>query len=66
MAPLVVDTEGAAARLGLNPRTLENQRSRGDGPPFVRLGRAIRYRIADLDAYVEARIAHSTAQKTPS
>lgn len=66
MEPLVVDTEGAAARLGLNPRTLENQRSRGDGPPFVRLGRTIRYRVCDLDAYVSARIARNTAEKTPA
>lgn len=27
----------------LSPGTLANQRSRGEGPPFVRIGRTIRY-----------------------
>lgn len=66
MELLVVDTKGAAARLGLNPRTLENQRVRGEGPSFIRIGRTIRYRVTDLDAFVEARVARSTAQKTPA
>jgi hypothetical protein len=39
---------------GLSARTLERWRARGDGPPFVRLGRRrVFYRRADLVAWVE-------------
>lgn len=46
----------AAAVLGLKPRTLENWRQSGDGPPFVRISsRCVRYRPADLEAWADAR-----------
>lgn len=48
----------AAQYLGLSSAYLSASRltpPRTDGPPFVRLGRAVRYRLADLDAYLEAR-----------
>lgn len=40
--------------LNVTVSALENWRSRGGPLPFVRLsGRAVRYRQADVDAYVE-------------
>lgn len=46
----------AAAYLQLSPKTLETDVSRNRlGIPFVRLGRAVRYRIADLDAWLAER-----------
>jgi predicted DNA-binding transcriptional regulator AlpA len=33
-----------------------------NSPRFVRLGRAIRYRLADLEAWVDARAARSTSE----
>jgi hypothetical protein len=45
----------AAHLLALSIRTLEGLRLRGGGPPFVRLRRVIRYRRADLRAWVDAR-----------
>lgn len=33
----------------------------GEGPPFARLGGAVRYRRADLDDWVRSRIARSTS-----
>jgi helix-turn-helix protein len=42
----------AAARLGLKVATLRAWRHQKRGPAFVRLGRAIRYLPADLDAFV--------------
>ncbi|MCC6829153.1 MAG: hypothetical protein IT550_13095 [Novosphingobium sp.] len=42
---------------------LHKLRLTGGGPVFVRLaGRAIRYRKADLDAWVQASVMASTAQ----
>jgi DNA-binding transcriptional MerR regulator len=38
----------AASLLNLSVRTLQAWRARGAGPPFVKAGRAIRYRRRDL------------------
>jgi hypothetical protein len=47
-------TEKAAAdRLGISAGTLRNWRANGKGPAFVRIGAAIRYEVADLDAFVQ-------------
>lgn len=44
-----------AAMLAVSIGTLANWRSMGMGPPFIRLngGRAVRYRLSDLLAYLE-------------
>ena len=56
-------TEEAGRYLGLSPSLLNKLRLTGDGPAFVRLaGRAIRYRRADLDAWVAASVMQSTSQ----
>lgn len=48
----------AAAILGAAQATLANWRWKGEGPGWVRLGkRAIRYRVADLQAFIEAGTA---------
>lgn len=45
-----------SAIIGLAEQTLRNMRSRGDGPPFVRVSRkAIRYGLGDLSEWIEAR-----------
>ena len=41
---------------GLSPVTLQTWRSRGDGPPFLKVGRLVRYRRSDLDAWLESRV----------
>ena len=33
-----------------------NRRGRKVGPPFVRIGRAIRYRLEDLDIWIEEHL----------
>lgn len=43
-SPDLVTEDGIAPEVGLSPKTLANMRSRGEGPPYVRVGgRAIRY-----------------------
>lgn len=45
-----------ARMLGLGGRVLEAWRQRGQGPPFVRLSaRCVRYRKADVEAWLAAR-----------
>ncbi len=51
----------AADYLGLKAATLNKWRCHGDGPPFIKVGRLIRYRRADLDAYLRARLRLSTS-----
>jgi hypothetical protein len=54
--PAFVDTEGAARFLNLSRSYLEKRRFfRMEGPPFTMFGRAIRYRISDLEEWAAAR-----------
>ena len=55
-----LDTPEAANYLGLQSSTLEAWRCRGGGPAFVKLGRLVRYRHADLDAFIEDRVQTNT------
>ena len=55
-------TETQASELtGLSVRTLQAWRVRGEGPVFVKLGRAVRYRRRDLLAWVDANTFNSTS-----
>lgn len=49
-------TKQAAAYLGLKPNTLDVWRCKRVRyqPPYLKLGRAIRYELADLDAWLAA------------
>lgn len=55
-------TEEAATRLNVKPATLEAWRTRGEGPEFVKLGKAVRYSDESLDNYVKSRTRTSTSQ----
>lgn len=55
--------EQAARHLNLSASTLAKMRLRGDGPPFVKFGGAVRYRRADLEAYIAANMRRSTSQR---
>jgi predicted DNA-binding transcriptional regulator AlpA len=57
----LLDTRQAAERCKLSPRTLEKRRRLGGGPAFVRLGRAVRYRVEDLEAWILANRRGFTA-----
>lgn len=50
-----------AERLGCSTRTLQGWRWRGGGPPFVRVGRAVRYDPAELRAWLDAQRRTSTS-----
>ena len=59
----ILDTTEAARYTGLKKATLDQWRSRGEGPKFVKLGRAVRYRRADLDAWIESRVQTTTQRE---
>jgi excisionase family DNA binding protein len=54
-APLLLNTRDAARTLAVSERTLWGL-TRPRGPiPAVRLGRAVRYAVTDLQGYIEAQ-----------
>ncbi len=59
----LLSTQNAALYLGMSPRTLNNWRcvSGGFGPAFVRVGRAVRYDVRTLDAWIVSRTYTSTS-----
>ena len=59
-SPALLTTPEAAAHLRLRVRTLETWRRLGKGPPFLKLGTKVRYPIADLEAWLAARVRIST------
>ena len=46
-----LNTEQAGFYLGLSARKLQAMRAMGEGPPFRRHSRYVRYHIDDLDAW---------------
>ena len=62
-APAMLNTSDAAAYLGNRKATLETWRTLGRGPRYIKIGRLVRYRACDLEAYIESRCVGSTAQE---
>jgi hypothetical protein len=52
-----------AARHQLSVKTLRNARVAGSYIRFVRIGRAVRYRLSDVVAYEEANLVRSTSNR---
>lgn len=49
---------------GLGCKTLQRKRIEGGGPVFVRLGRRVMYRRADVQAWIAANTFASTSAET--
>ena len=50
----ITDHEGAALS-GFKVQTLRNWRHKGIGPPYSKIGRAVRYDRAELISFIETR-----------
>lgn len=57
----ILNTHEAATYVRLGKPTLERFRITGEGPPFCKLGGAVRYLKTDLDAWLESRRVRSTS-----
>jgi excisionase family DNA binding protein len=56
----LLSTQDAADYLGAQPHTLEIWRATGRHKiPFIKVGRLVRYRGADLDAWLATRTVHA-------
>ncbi|MCA1775709.1 MAG: helix-turn-helix domain-containing protein [Loktanella sp.] len=51
---LLTETEFAEAR-GVHVRTIQRERARREGPPFIKLGRRIFYRREAIEAWLLAQ-----------
>lgn len=59
----LLNAEQAAQYLGVAKQTLHNWRSSGRYRlPCLRVGRLVRYRRSDLDAWLESRKQHHTGE----
>ena len=52
-AAALLNEKEAARFLSMSYRTLQSLRSAGEGPPYLKLGRSIRYRRSDLMSWIE-------------
>lgn len=59
------DTRTAAAHIGLSKSLLEKARMTGTGPTYFKIGHAVRYRIEDLDKWMEAGRRSKTWEDRP-
>lgn len=61
MQDKLLTTKQAAPILGVSAAFLERDRWAGAQVPFIRVGsRAVRYRLSDLNAFIESRLRVST------
>ena len=58
----LLTTKEAARYLGVSASFLERDRWAGAKIPFIKLGsRAVRYKLDELDRYIESRLRRSTS-----
>ena len=63
MTKAIMNTTEAADYLQVSKAFLERDRWAGAKVPFIKMGsRAVRYRLADLEAYIESQVMHSTSE----
>lgn len=53
VGPPLIDTPTTATYLGVPVQTLKNWRADGEGPPYVKVGRLVRYDPRALDQWVK-------------
>ena len=61
--PLLLTPEETAARLKVSLSWLAKARMRGDGPPYIRVGRSIRYSEPALLQWMKSRQRLSTSEQ---
>jgi hypothetical protein len=57
------NTQGAAEYLDCSESFLNKARCTGGGPPYFKIGAAVRYDYDDLEAYKQSRKRRSTSEQ---
>ena len=58
----IYDDRGAATYVGLKPSTMRKRRREGKGPPYIKIGRLVRYRQRDLEEFLEQHLQKPEAK----
>ena len=64
LRPMLSDAQ-ATQFLGLSPGTLRQWRGRKEGPPFFKVGNAVRYSVRELEEWLESRHVTRDTTVTP-
>lgn len=57
----LLTTEDVAALLTVKPQSVRRWRTRGYGPPVLKVGGAVRYRVEDVEAWLERQTESSSS-----
>ena len=60
--PRLIDTVQLAEYLGNEVNTCEGWRLKGIGPRYIKVGRLVRYRIENVDLWIESQTRNSTCE----
>ncbi|WP_163372896.1 helix-turn-helix transcriptional regulator [Endozoicomonas acroporae] len=60
----LLNTAQVCELLGKAPQTLQNWRSIGTGPKFIKVGRDVRYREADIIEWLESNVYTETGLRS--
>jgi hypothetical protein len=60
--PSLIDTDDLAKYLRNEVNTCEGWRLKGIGPRYIKVGRLVRYRIEDVDLWLESQTRNSTSE----
>lgn len=50
----LLTTDQVAEMVGMRPGTIENWRYKVQGPPYVKINRAVRYRASDVQTWLDS------------
>lgn len=56
-----VNEKEAAKHLSISVKWMQQARLYGYGPKYIKIGRSVRYNVADLDAYIASRTVNPAA-----
>lgn len=59
--PRTMTAPQAAEYVGVSKTMMDDFRSKGGGPRYIKIGRRVLYDVADLDAWIESKKQISTA-----
>ena len=65
MQTVLLDPQETARWLGITSGVLAKWRYSGRSPAYVKVGGRVRYRVADLEAWIASRVRHSTSDLSP-
>lgn len=59
--PTLLTQQDLCTYLGKSGAWAERARLEGNGPPFVKIGRSVRYRAVDVEDWIQSRMRRQTA-----